>query len=69
MSTEGLDFEEAVSSFELSLLNQALTITQGNKARAAELLKIKRTTLLAKIKALDDRTSKTIPDFIHEACA
>jgi transcriptional regulator with GAF, ATPase, and Fis domain len=69
MSTEGLDFEEAVSSFELSLLNQALTLTQGNKARAAELLKIKRTTLLAKIKALDERTGKTIPDFMHEACA
>jgi len=47
---EGLDFDEVVGSFELSLLNQALTASGGNKARAADLLKIKRTTLLAKMK-------------------
>ncbi len=49
---EGLDFDEVVGSFELSLLNQALTASGGNKARAADLLKIKRTTLLAKMKSL-----------------
>jgi DNA-binding NtrC family response regulator len=49
---EGLDFDEVVGSFELSLLNQALAASGGNKARAADLLKIKRTTLLAKIKSL-----------------
>ena len=49
---EGLDFDEVVGSFELSLLNQALTASRGNKARAADLLKIKRTTLLAKMKSL-----------------
>jgi DNA-binding NtrC family response regulator len=49
---EGLNFDEVVASFELSLLNQALTASGGNKARAADLLKIKRTTLLAKIKSL-----------------
>jgi transcriptional regulator with PAS, ATPase and Fis domain len=49
---DGLNFDEVVGSFELSLLNQALCASNGNKARAADLLKIKRTTLLAKIKSL-----------------
>jgi DNA-binding NtrC family response regulator len=49
---DGLDFDEVVGSFELSLLNQALAASGGNKARAADLLKIKRTTLLAKMKSL-----------------
>jgi len=53
VSDGGLDFDEAVSSFERSLLNQALAVSGGNKARAADLLKIKRTTLLAKMKSLD----------------
>jgi transcriptional regulator with PAS, ATPase and Fis domain len=49
----GLGFEEAVASVERSLLNQALTLSRNNKARAARLLRIKRTTLLAKLKALE----------------
>lgn len=56
VTPEGLDFDEVVSGLELSLLNQALTISGGNKARAADLLKIKRTTLLAKMKSLAERT-------------
>jgi DNA-binding NtrC family response regulator len=36
-------------------MNQALVLSRGNKARAADLLRIKRTTLLAKMKALDER--------------
>jgi len=55
---EGLDFEEVVTSFERSLLNQALVVTGGNKARAADLLRIKRTTLLSKIKTFDERESE-----------
>ncbi len=49
----GLDYDEVVASFELSLLSQALALSNGNKARAAELLHIKRTTLLAKLKVLE----------------
>jgi DNA-binding NtrC family response regulator len=56
--TEGLDFDEVVSNFERSLLNQALAVSGGNKARAADLLRIKRTTLLAKLKALEDRENQ-----------
>ncbi len=56
----GLDFEEVVGRFELSLLEQALAQAGGNKARAAALLKIKRTTLLAKLKSFEER-GKRIP--------
>ncbi|HEY7212131.1 MAG TPA: sigma-54 dependent transcriptional regulator [Bryobacteraceae bacterium] len=50
VSTEGLDFDAVVTGFERSLIDQALTITNGNKSHAADLLGIKRTTLLAKLK-------------------
>jgi len=45
-----LDFDAVVSEFERSLIDQALSITNGNKSHAADLLGIKRTTLLAKLK-------------------
>ncbi|MFL6415258.1 MAG: sigma-54 interaction domain-containing protein [Bryobacteraceae bacterium] len=52
---EGLDFDLAVGNFERSLLNQALVLSRGNKARAADLLRIKRTTLVAKMKVFEER--------------
>ncbi|HEY6992020.1 MAG TPA: sigma 54-interacting transcriptional regulator [Bryobacteraceae bacterium] len=55
VTQQGLDFDEVMSGIELSLLNQALVLSGGNKARAADLLKIKRTTLLAKMKSLGER--------------
>ncbi len=51
----GLDFDQVVGNFERSLLNQALAVSGGNKARAADLLRIKRTTLLAKLKSFEER--------------
>lgn len=45
-----VDFNTLVSSFEDRLILQALTRTNGNKKEAAELLNLKRTTLLEKIK-------------------
>jgi transcriptional regulator with GAF, ATPase, and Fis domain len=50
----GLDFEAVVDEFERSLIQQALALTNGNKSQAADLLRIKRTTLLAKLKALEE---------------
>jgi transcriptional regulator with GAF, ATPase, and Fis domain len=50
---DGLDFEATVSALERALLLQALGRTKGNKRMAAELLRLKRTTLTAKLKSLD----------------
>ncbi len=52
-SPEGINFDAVVNNIELSLLDQALKMSGGNKARAADLLGVKRTTLLAKMKALN----------------
>jgi DNA-binding NtrC family response regulator len=49
---QGLDFEETVGNIERNLLEQALTKTNGNKKAAAEMLRLKRTTLSAKLKTL-----------------
>ena len=53
LPAEGLDFDSVVSSFERSLLEQALDRCKGNKKRAAELLRIKRTTFTAKLRSLE----------------
>ncbi len=55
----GIDFDEVVGNFERSLLHQALAASGGNKARAADLLRIKRTTLLAKLKSFEERENGT----------
>ncbi len=52
ISAGGLDFSATVAGFERNLLEQALELTGGNKKRAAELLRMKRTTLNARWKAL-----------------
>ena len=49
---EGLDFESVINRIELNLLEQALNRTNGNKKAAAEILRLKRTTLAAKLKSL-----------------
>lgn len=50
---DGLDFEATVGRIELDILEQALRKTNGNKKLAAELLRLKRTTLTAKLKTLE----------------
>jgi two-component system nitrogen regulation response regulator GlnG len=50
---EGLDFEQMVANMERAILEQALRRTGGNKAQAAGMLRLKRTTLSAKLKSLD----------------
>jgi len=52
---EGLDFEATVGRIELGILEQALQKTNGNKKLAAELLRLKRTTLTAKLKSLEQQ--------------
>ena len=48
---DGLDFEQTVSHIERSILEQALRKTSGNKKMAADMLRLKRTTLSAKLLA------------------
>lgn len=45
-----IDFNKLINDFETSLIINALKATGGNKKEAAKLLKLKRTTLLEKIK-------------------
>jgi transcriptional regulator with GAF, ATPase, and Fis domain len=47
---EGVDLRELVTEFENDVLLQALSRTRGNKNKAAELLKMNRTTLVEKLK-------------------
>lgn len=52
MPPAGLDYDAVVGAFERNLLSQAITLADGNKKRAAELLQLKRTTFLARWKTL-----------------
>jgi DNA-binding NtrC family response regulator len=52
---EGLDYQQALETFELDLLKQAITRTRGNKTAAADLLRLKRTTLSARMRVLEAR--------------
>ncbi|MGM0577171.1 MAG: sigma-54 interaction domain-containing protein [Myxococcota bacterium] len=47
---DGLDLREAVEEMERNLIRQALRRSEGNKSRAANLLRLNRTTLVEKIK-------------------
>jgi transcriptional regulator with PAS, ATPase and Fis domain len=49
----GIELEELVSNFEHTLIRRALERTNGNRRRAAELLHLKRTTLIEKLKRLE----------------
>ena len=51
---QGLDLPAYLSSIERELIQRSLERTGGNRNRAAELLKIKRTTLVEKLKRLDN---------------
>jgi DNA-binding NtrC family response regulator len=48
----GLDYEQTLALFERSILEQALHKTGGNKKAAADMLRLKRTTLSAKVRSL-----------------
>ena len=50
----GLDYDAVVAGFELNLMRQALEIADGNKKRAADLLRIKRTTFTTRLKSIEE---------------
>lgn len=49
----GINFAQVVSSFQRNLLDQALKRTNGNRTMAADLLRMKRTTLVSKLRVLE----------------
>jgi DNA-binding NtrC family response regulator len=49
----GLDFERTISQIERQILEDTLCRTNGNKSAAASLLRLKRTTLAAKLRSLE----------------
>jgi transcriptional regulator with PAS, ATPase and Fis domain len=53
LSDEGVELERLVAQFEHTLIKRALERTVGNKRQAADLLHIKRTTLIEKLKRLE----------------
>jgi two-component system, NtrC family, response regulator AtoC len=49
---EGFDLEQQMARLEGGFIRQALVRTEGNRSRAADLLGVKRTTLVEKVKRL-----------------
>ena len=49
---DGLDVAEYIGGIERELIRQSLERTGGNKGRAAQLLHLKRTTLVEKLKRM-----------------
>jgi DNA-binding NtrC family response regulator len=68
MPTDGVKLRDAVESFEENLIEQALARAGGNKAKAARLLSVSRTTLVEKVKRMNSSSSymKAIPDALPE---
>jgi len=50
-----LDFRLALRQFEQRLIDEAMRLADGNKALAARMLKLKRTTLVAKLRSRSTR--------------
>ena len=51
----GIELDQLVAGFEYALIQKAMDRTGSNKRRAADLLHIKRTTLIEKLKRLEHR--------------
>ncbi|MCE5247156.1 MAG: sigma-54 dependent transcriptional regulator [Candidatus Polarisedimenticolia bacterium] len=52
LTEDGINFRSVVSEVERNLILQSLELTNGNKARAAQLLELKRTTFVEKLKRI-----------------
>jgi len=59
--SEGIDFYGAVEHYEIELLTSALNKCHGNQTQAARLLRMKSTTLNAKMKHYGLNQVRSIP--------
>lgn len=50
----GMDLQQVVDRLERSIIQQALRLTQGNQSHAAQMLRLKRSTLVSKVKTFPD---------------
>ncbi len=50
LGDEQLDLRSAIRQFEQRFIDEALRLARGNKTKAARMLKLKRTTLVAKLR-------------------
>lgn len=50
LPSDGVDLKQLLNDIEDSLINQALSLTKGNKNQASKLLALNRTTLIEKMK-------------------
>jgi DNA-binding NtrC family response regulator len=57
-----LDFRAALKQFEQRLIDEAMRLADGNKAMAARMLKLKRTTLVAKLRGRSQRKERKAHD-------
>jgi DNA-binding NtrC family response regulator len=63
----GLNLEEIVTNLERELLRQSLKMAKGNRSHAAELLGLKRTTFLEKLKRLGEGDGESAEERLHRA--
>ncbi len=52
ITSQGIDMNQEIDNIEIEMIQQAMVLEKGVKARAAKLLNINRTTLVEKIKRL-----------------
>jgi DNA-binding NtrC family response regulator len=57
-----LDFKGLVQEFERGLIGRVLEQTQGNRTQAAEVLRLKRTTLIEKLKKFENVPATALQD-------
>jgi DNA-binding NtrC family response regulator len=55
--SQGIDFYEEISCFEIALIKRALVLAEGHQIKAARLLNLNPTTLNAKLRRYRIRTA------------
>ncbi|MBI3301042.1 MAG: sigma 54-interacting transcriptional regulator [Deltaproteobacteria bacterium] len=67
LSNDDMDLRQALEQFESRFIDEALRRTNGNKSAAAQMLGLKRTTLVAKLRRKKNFTTPISPTDRNEA--